>query len=123
MDWLRTKLESLESALLAGTLDSGLLAALDGATGGGGGSDGAADVLEAAHAAVFSGSWQLQGGGVLGALREEAGTPGAGSDGGSTLGSLLSSMEPLASQLAAAAHSWLPQHSCCGGSPGRSRRK
>lgn len=46
VDWLRAKLESLETALLAGSLDSGLLAALDG---GGTG----ADVLEAARAAVL----------------------------------------------------------------------
>ena len=46
VDWLRTKLEALEAALLSGTLDKGLLAALDGGLGG------AAEVLKAAQAAV-----------------------------------------------------------------------
>ena len=73
VEWLRAKLESLETALLAGSLDSGLLAALDG-TG--------ADVLEAARAAVLgSGAPDLQ----LDSVRAHPG----------------SVLDPLSSQLAA----------------------
>lgn len=49
VDWLKLKLETLEAALLSGSLDSGLLAALDGGSG-----LSRAEVLEAARAAVQS---------------------------------------------------------------------
>ena len=101
VEWLRTKLETLESALTGGSLGeggllpSGLLAALDGAAaasaagagsrfaGVGDGGATAAEVLEAAREAVLSG--------------------GDGNGGGGA--GLLASLEPLASQLAAAAAS------------------
>lgn len=106
VDWLRTKLEALEAALLSGSLDSGLLAALDS----GGivpGATSAADVLEAARAAVAgaegsSGAASTSLG--MGLRQPMVVGPEAGPGplaGGSPAG--LSSMDPLASMLAAAA--------------------
>lgn len=116
MDWLRTKLEALEAALLSGSLDSGLLAALDGGGGGVPGASSAADVLEAARAAVAGAGGEGDAAGAsLGlGLRQPVltgpDTPaGAASDscpvplGGS--GPSPGSLEPLASRLAAAAES------------------
>lgn len=78
VEWLRAKLESLETALLAGSLDSGLLAALDG----GGVVGGAAEVLEAARAAVLG----------AGGLGLQMGSPSSAAPAG---------MEALTGQLAA----------------------
>lgn len=90
IDWLKLKLETLEAALLSGSLDSDLLAALDGS-----GSMSRAEVLEAARAAVQSAVLQSPDGAPQQSLPEE----------GSQLGSpaVLLSLEPLASQLAFAA--------------------
>lgn len=101
MDWLRGKLESLESALLAGSCDSGLLAALDAAGTAG------PEVLEVAKAAVVGaggGSESQQpaapgSAGGDGEQQQEGPPEGHVPNGGSMLGG---SMEPLASQLAAA---------------------
>lgn len=90
MDWLKLKLETLEAALLSGSLDSGLLAALDG-----GGSMSRAEVLEAARAAVQSAVLQSSGEAPRQGLPES----GCGQE---TAPGLLS-LEPLASQLASAA--------------------
>ncbi len=90
MDWLKLKLETLEAALLSGSLDSGLLAALDG-----GGSMSRAEVLEAARAAVQSAVLLSSGG------APQQGLPEDGPQQGEVAGLL--SLEPLASQLASAA--------------------
>ncbi|PRW61495.1 kinesin motor catalytic domain [Chlorella sorokiniana] len=90
VDWLKLKLETLEAALLSGSLDSGLLAALEG----GSSSMSRAEVLEAARAAVQSAV--LQPGKAL-----QQGLPEGGSQ-QDPPGGLLS-LEPLASQLASAA--------------------
>lgn len=117
MDWLRTKLEALEAALLSGSLDSGLLAALDGGGGGVPGASSAADVLEAARAAVAGAGGEGDAAGAslgLGLCQPVLTRPdtpaGAASDscpvslaGGS--GPPPGSLEPLASRLAAAAES------------------
>lgn len=85
VDWLKLKLETLEAALLSGSLDSGLLAALDGGSG-----LSRAEVLEAARAAVQSAVLQSPEGAA------QQGMPDL------QQGALLS-LEPLASQLASAA--------------------
>lgn len=117
VDWLRTKLEALEAALLSGSLDSGLLAALDGGGGGVPGASSAADVLEAARAAVAGAGGEGDAAGAsLGlGLRQPVlmgpDTPaGAASDScpvslASGSGPSPGSLEPLASRLAAAAES------------------
>ena len=87
VDWLKLKLETLEAALLSGSLDSGLLAALDGGSG-----LSRAEVLEAARAAVQSAVLQSPEGAAQQGMPEEGLQQGA-----------LLSLEPLASQLASAA--------------------
>lgn len=114
VEWLRTKLEALEAALLSGSLDSGLLAALDS----GGivpGAASAAEVLEAARAAVAGA--EGAGGGVAAGLglglRQPlvvgadvaAGEPSGDGPAGLGSGGPQISMDPLASMLAVAAES------------------
>jgi len=89
VDWLKLKLETLEAALLSGSLESGLLAALDG-----GSSMSRAEVLEAAHAAVQSAVLQSPGD----APQQDLPESGSGQE----MASGLLSLEPLASQLASA---------------------